>query len=305
VSSTIKTVSDMITAHYESMTRAEKQLANSLLDNYPVSGLGSITTVAEAGSVSTPTVVRMVQKLGFRGFSEFQGRLHHELEETISNPITKHERMAPNAPGAHILNRFADAVMNNMRQSLGALDAEEFDAAAKMIGDRKRAVYLAGGRITGAIAHYLFTHLQVIRPEVTQISTNPASWPHYVLNMNRGDILILFDIRRYESQMETLARVAAEHGAEIILFTDVWGSPITKHARHTFRLNIEAPSAWDSSVVLLLVVEALIESVQSSHWEKTRERMTLLENLFETTPLFRKSVNKEQPASGKTAGGQK
>jgi hypothetical protein len=30
--------------------------------------------------------------------------------------------MAPNAPGAHILNRFADAVMNNMRQSLGQLD---------------------------------------------------------------------------------------------------------------------------------------------------------------------------------------
>ena len=61
----VKTVSDTITAGYESMTRAEKQLANSLLDNYPVSGLGSITTVAEAAGVSTPTVVRMVQKLGF------------------------------------------------------------------------------------------------------------------------------------------------------------------------------------------------------------------------------------------------
>ena len=61
----VKTVSDMITAGYESMTRAEKQLANSLLDNYPVSGLGSITTVAEAAGVSTPTVVRMVGNVLF------------------------------------------------------------------------------------------------------------------------------------------------------------------------------------------------------------------------------------------------
>ena len=284
----------MITAGYDSMTRAEKQLANSLLDNYPVSGLGSITTVAEAANVSTPTVVRMVQKLGFRGFTEFQNTLHHELEATISNPITKHERMAPNAPGAHILNRFAEAVMANMRQSLGSLDPDQFDAVAKLIADRKRQIYLAGGRITGALAEYFFTHLQVIRPGVTRISTNAASWPHYILNMNRGDILIIFDIRRYESQLEVLAQTAAERGVVLVLFTDQWGSPITKHAEHSFRLDIEAPSAWDSSVVTLIVLEALIEAVQSSHWEKTRERMSTLESLFETTPLFRKAVKKDQ-----------
>lgn len=291
MTTTAATVSDLITAGYDAMTRAEKQLANSLLDNYPVSGLGSITTVAEAARVSTPTVVRMVQKLGFKGFTEFQSRLHQELEETISNPITKHERMAPNAPGAHILNRFAEAVMANMRQSLGALDPQEFDAAARLIGDRKRSVYMAGGRITGAIAEYFFTHLQVIRPGVTRISSNASSWPHYVLNMSRGDVLILFDIRRYESQLEALARTAAEHGAEIVLFTDPWGSPIVKHARHSFRLNIEAPSAWDSSVVTLFVVEALIEAIQGSHWERTRERMAMLEGLFESTPLFRKPIS--------------
>lgn len=289
----VKTVSDMITAGYESMTRAEKQLANSLLDNYPVSGLGSITTVAEAAGVSTPTVVRMVQKLGFKGFTEFQSRLHQELEATISNPITKHERMAPNAPGAHILNRFADAVMNNMRQSLGAIDPADFDAAAKLIGDRKRSVYLAGGRITGALAEYFFTHLQVIRPAVTRMSTSPSGWPHYVLNMSKGDVLILFDIRRYERELEALARTASEVGVEIVLFTDSWGSPIGKYATHAFRIHIEAPSAWDSSVVTLLVVEALIEAVQSSNWDKTRERMSMLENLFETTPLFRRPISKE------------
>ena len=289
----VKTVSDMITAGYESMTRAEKQLANSLLDNYPVSGLGSITTVAEAAGISTPTVVRMVQKLGFKGFTDFQSRLHQELEATISNPITKHERMAPNAPGAHILNRFADAVMSNMRQTLGAIEPADFDSAAKLVGDRKRSVYLAGGRITGALAEYFFTHLQVIRPGVTRMSTSPSGWPHYVLNMSKGDVLILFDIRRYERELEALARTASEVGVEIVLFTDSWGSPIGKYATHAFRIHIEAPSAWDSSVVTLLVVEALIEAVQSSNWDKTRERMSILENLFETTPLFRRPISKE------------
>jgi DNA-binding MurR/RpiR family transcriptional regulator len=106
--------------------------------------------------------------------------------------------------------------------------------------------------------------------------------------MNKGDVLILFDIRRYERELEMLARTAADNGVEIILFTDTWGSPIGKYARHSFRLSIEVPSAWDSSVVTLLLVEALIEGVQSAHWDKTRERMSMLENLFESTPLFRR-----------------
>ncbi|MGO7770769.1 MurR/RpiR family transcriptional regulator, partial [Rhizobium ruizarguesonis] len=64
-----KTVSDFIHSHLGVLTRAEKQLAESLLDNYPVSVLCSITTISENAVVSTPTVVRMVQKLGFKGCS--------------------------------------------------------------------------------------------------------------------------------------------------------------------------------------------------------------------------------------------
>ncbi|HXV30675.1 MAG TPA: MurR/RpiR family transcriptional regulator [Sinorhizobium sp.] len=284
------TVSDVINAHFTALTRAEKRLAETLLDNYPVSGLGSITTVAENAGVSTPTVARMVQKLGFRGFPDFQARLHQELEATISNPISKHDRWAASAPGTHILNRFADAVMGNMRLTLSQIEPGEFDAAAALVADRKRNIYLVGGRITRSMAEYLFTHLQVIRTGVTQIAANPSSWPHYVLDMKKGDVLILFDIRRYEQEMETLAGFARKRGVEIILFTDQWGSPVAKAASKVFRAQIEVPSAWDSSVLLLFLVEALIEAVQSSNWDETRDRMRTLEGLFDSTRIFRKPV---------------
>ncbi|MDQ0320986.1 DNA-binding MurR/RpiR family transcriptional regulator [Pararhizobium capsulatum DSM 1112] len=282
------TVSDVIAAHFDALTRAEKQLATSLLDNYPVSGLGSITTVAENAGVSTPTVARMVQKIGFRGFPDFQASLHHELEATLSNPIAKHDRWAANAPGTHILNRFADAIMNNMRDTLSQIETADFDGAAALVADRKRDVYVVGGRITKALADYLFTHLQVVRPGVTQIAANASAWPHYVLNMKAGDVLVLFDIRRYEQEMEALARTARQGGVEIILFTDQWASPVAKLATRIFRVHIEAPSAWDSSVVTLFIVEALIEAVQSSGWAQTRDRMKALEGLFEESRLFRK-----------------
>ncbi|TWF54421.1 MurR/RpiR family transcriptional regulator [Neorhizobium alkalisoli] len=285
---TARTVSDVIRLRYDELTRAEKQLADSLLENYPVSGLGSITTIAENAGVSTPTVARMVQKLGYKGYPEFQAHLHQELEETISSPIAKHDRWASNAPGTHILNRFAEAITANLRETLSDLDTATFEGAAALLRDRERGVYFVGGRITGSLAEYFFTHMQVIRQKTTLISSNSSSWPQHVLNMRAGDVLVIFDIRRYEQEMATLAEAAQAAGVVIVLFTDIWTSPVAKRAQHVFKVRIEAPSAWDSSVVTLFVVEALIEAVQSATWEETRERMNALEGLFERSRLFRR-----------------
>jgi len=284
------TVAERIRSQFDDLTRAERQLANALLENYPVSGLGSITTIAEASDVSTPTVVRMAKKLGFSGFPELQAALRSEVEATISNPIAKHNRWTENAPDTHILNRFADAVMENMGQTLRQLDPDEFDAVAKLLADKDRAVHVVGGRLTRSLADYFFTHMQVIRDRMTLVASNSNTWPHYVLNMQPGDVLVAFDIRRYERDILRLAEMATARGVTLVLFTDQWGSPASKLAAHSFHSRIEAPSAWDSSVVTLFILEALIAAIQTETWDETEDRMKTLEELFDTTRLFRKFI---------------
>lgn len=284
------TVAERIRSKFERLTRAERQLANAILENYPVSGLGSITTVAEVSSVSTPTVVRMAKKLGFKGFPQLQAALRDELEATLSNPITKHNLWAENAPDTHILNRFADAVMDNMRQTLRQIDPEVFNAVAQLLSDRNRQIHVVGGRITRSLADYLFTHMQVIRSGVTLVASNANTWPHYVLNMNEGDVLVAFDIRRYEHDILRLAEMAAAQGVTLVLFTDQWGSPAAKHAKYSFHSRIEAPSAWDSSVVTLFIIETIISAVETLTWDETKDRMKKLEDLFDQTKMFRKFI---------------
>ena len=282
------TVAERIRAGFDRLTRAERQLAGAMLSHYPVLGLGSITEVAESSGVSTPTVVRMAKKLGYAGFPDLQASLRSELEATISNPIAKHERWAERAPTAHILNRFADAVMENMRQTLKQIATEDFNAAVALLGDRDRAVHIVGGRITRSIAEYFFTHMQVIRAGVRLVAPNSNTWPHYVLDMKKGDILVVFDVRRYERDILRLAEMAQTKGVTILLFTDQWGSPVIQYAAHRFHARIEAPSAWDSSVVTLFIVEAVIAAIEISNWEETRQRMRTLEDLFDQVKTFRK-----------------
>lgn len=283
-----ETIEQILKKKWATFTRAELQLANLILENYPVSGMGSITTIAENASVSTPTVARMVQKLGFSGYPEFQTELRSELNAKISSPISKRENLINNMPDEHIMNRFTEATLDNIYQSLQFLEIESFDAACELLSDESRGVYIVGGRITQALASYFYMHMQIIRKNVFHIESISTAWPHYLLNIEDGDTLIVFDIRRYENSTLKLAEIANEKGAEIILFTDQWRSPVSKFASYTFCNRIEVPSAWDSSVTTLLLLESMIAALQEKDWTSTKKRIEDLEDMFDKTKFFRK-----------------
>lgn len=288
MSDTDLTIADRIQNALESLTRAERQLADLILDNYPASGLGPLASLAKDAGVSTPTVARMVHKLGFKGYPEFQTELREELKAKAKNPIAKHETWAEGAPSGHVLNRFTEAVIDNIRHTLGQIDPATFDTACAMIGDTAHPVSIVGGRITHTLAEYLFLHLQGIRPNVTHIQSTSNAWPHYLLDVSPGDIFVIFDMRRYENNTLKLAEIAHAKGAKIILFTDQWRSPVHRFAEITFSCRIVVPSAWDSVIAPMLLLETVISAVQDLNWDQTRGRMEELEDMFDQTRLFRK-----------------
>lgn len=282
------TVEERLRAALPELTRAERQLALRVLDQYPVAALGSITALAKSAGVSTPTVVRLVQKLGFKGYPDFQGSIRSEVEAMLVSPLVKHDRWAAAAPDTHILNRFGDTVLANLTATLAQIDHAEFDAIAGLLADEGRQVFAMGGRITHAIADYFVTLMLAVRPDVRLLPNLSNAWPVALIDLKAGDVLLVFDIRRYENAVLQLVEMAREQGAEVILITDPWISPAAVHARHRLIAQIEAPSAWDSMVSITVLVETLLAAVQDLRWEKTAERMERLEDLFARTRFFRK-----------------
>jgi len=282
------TIADRIHNKLDDLTRAERQLAHSILENYPASGLGPLTALAKGANVSVPTVARMVQKLGFNGYPEFQASLREELKAKVQSPITKHDNWAEGAPSGHVLNQFTDAVISNIRHTLGQIAPEKFDQACAMVADQSKSLYIVGGRVTHTLAEYLFLHMQIIRPKVTHIQSTSNSWPHYLLDVSEGDVFVIFDVRRYENNTLKLAEMAHARGARIILFTDQWRSPVHQLAEISFSSRIVVPSAWDSAATTMLLIETMIAAVQNTDWENIKDRMEGLEEMFDQTKLFRK-----------------
>ncbi len=282
------TLDEQLRAALGGLTPTERKLAAHVLSHYPVAALGSITQLARASGVSTPTVVRLAQKLGYKGYPDFQNSLRGEVEAMLISPLTKHDQRAGRVPDGHILNRFAESMVANLQATLNQIDHGSFDATAVLLADPKRRVFAVGGRITHAMADYFTSLMKVVRPEVTLLSDKSSTWPPALLDMSPGDVLVVFDIRRYENVVLQLAEMAREQGAEIVLITDRWVSPAAAHATHTFAAHIEAPSAWDSNVTLLVLVETLLAAVQDLTWGVTEGRMQRLEDLYARALFFRK-----------------
>ncbi len=283
-----ETVRDLIRAQFAKLTQSERKFATHLLEDYPGAGLASITVVAENAGVSSPTVARMVQKLGFKGYPQFHQALLAELQAKVSGPTQRRANWASDAPDSHLLNRFSTAVTQNLERTFSHIDARMFDQAAQQLSQTDGRLFVVGGRITRALADYAFTHFQAIRPRVTHMTASSATWPHYVLDMVEGDTLLLFDVRRYEANLLRLAELAVDRGVSVILITDQWTSPISEVATCTFNCWVEIPSAWDSNVGTMLLLEALIAATQEERWPETKERYEQLDTLFDLTRLFRK-----------------
>lgn len=285
----LQTIEDGLRAAMSDMTRTERQLASHMLGNFPRSVLGSVAEIAQAAGVSAPTVVRLVRKIGYSGYPDFRAAVHEEMGERLASPIAKHEKWADLEPADHTLNRFATSIIDNLSQTLSQQDIRTFDTIAEILADKSRPVHLIGGRLTHSVANYFATALHVMRKDITLLSGMPNTWPPTLLEMSPRSVLVVFDIRRYEPSIQQFVEMARLQGAEVILFTDAWVSPVAQHSQHLLTSRVEVPSAWDSIVPIVGLVEALLSAIQASNWDDTRARLDQMESFYDQMRLFRPS----------------
>jgi DNA-binding MurR/RpiR family transcriptional regulator len=273
-------IAEHVRASVGRLTAQERKAAQVLLTNYPAAGLAPVAEFAERAQVSAPTVLRFVAKLGFLGYPDFQRQLREELEAQLASPLAKPARKSgPRNPRRPFIDPFAEAVVDNLQGTFRNLPEDDFSAIVELLCDRRRSVHLLGGRFTDALARYLAAHLSLVRPDVRHVPSGIGVWRDRLLDVRRRDVLIVFDIRRYQEDVIAFARGAAARGAEIVLVTDQWISPLSRQAKHVLGCRVAAPSRWDSSVVLLAIVEALTAATTERLGEFARKRIEELERL--------------------------
>jgi DNA-binding MurR/RpiR family transcriptional regulator len=262
----------------DALTASERSVARVILTDYPMSGLDSIASLASKSSVSPPTVLRLVAKLGFAGWPQFQAALREEVAQRLASPLAMYDQRRGATP-LHDADHAEGIFIRALETSFARLKGDVVDEAVRALTDPKSRIHVIGGRFSTALGVYFATHLQLLRPHVSAVSEIPIHRSNALLDMGRNDIVVALDFRRYQRDTIEFGTAAAQMGARIILFTDPWLSPLVNSAKTVITVETTSPSPFDSFVSAMGVLELLIHRISESVGDDSLERMKALDEL--------------------------
>ncbi|THD82373.1 MurR/RpiR family transcriptional regulator [Aliigemmobacter aestuarii] len=285
-------IRDRLTDGSVQLTPSDLKVARALLADYPAAGLNTVAQLAALAGVSGPTVVRFVTRLGFDGFPDFQKALLAEVQARMNSPLAMIDAgKAAGVPQEQIYQVVLRSCVTMLETTSGMVPAADFDMAARLVTDPALRLHFIGGRFSGYLAGMLWQHMRQLRADCLMVSDNLPDRVDSLIDIGRRDLIIAFDYRRYQTDTIQFVTSAAERGAQVILFTDPWASPLTAHAKVVLTAPVEGPSPFDTMVPALAQLEALIAAVTTRLSTTSRARIAEIEALRRHS-----GITEDQPA---------
>ena len=269
-----RAVRDRVASAWDTLSEGERRIADRLAESVGEVAYATATQLGRELSLSSSTVVRFAQKLGFRGWPDMQSALRHEAEAQ--------HRMTGLPPRADdFLGGYVETEMANVAYLRS--QAESLHAAGRIVADAPR-VWTLGDRTTFWIAG-LGTHmLRMIRGDVQQLSVVPGDVPDRLLDVGESDVVLVVSMSRYSRHTVRVVRALSER-ARIVLLTDEHASPLAPLADPVVRFGTRGVTGLRSDVGAMATMQALVLSVARRRSDAAH-RLDSAEMLWDAFEVF-------------------
>jgi DNA-binding MurR/RpiR family transcriptional regulator len=238
-----------------------------------------IEALARRAGVSTATVLRFCQTLGFDGFKDFKIAL---AVESGRSPAVLAEEILPGDTPAQIARKVCQADMQAIARTLELLDERALNRAVQALDAARRIeVYGIGSSAPIAVdAYYRLLRIGLPVGVVTDAHMQAVS----ASLLRRGDAALIISHTGRTRETLSAAQKARAAGATVIALTSFQRSPITR-AAHVVLVTASAETAFRveamaSRIAHLSVVDALYVALA------TRRQVRALETLERTSAII-------------------
>jgi DNA-binding MurR/RpiR family transcriptional regulator len=287
---------DEIFQRMDDLTPAERKVARALLARYPAAGLESSATLAAAAGTSKPTVLRLLARLGFGSYPDFQERLRAEVTRSMSASPLSRARARRAAPSDDSVFRRAVEQRGRLVTRLqDTVPPGEIERAVSLLAGRPKHVIISGGYFSRLIARILAMQLDQLIPNVDYADEPLGADVGKYLRAGRNSVAIVFDLRRHELAANEIVSMAKTRGASVILISDESLSPSAEEADIVLPVAVDG-MPFDSFSGLLVLAESLVDAVFDRVGDAAIERMADWERSVHIYRAFRAT----RPASSRT-----
>ena len=237
------------------LTQAEQKAAQYILDQPNTMLIISLTELAKASGASNSAIIRLAQKLGYDGFSEFKFSVRRSLLSGDGESETE---------GGDTLQKLVDTYVRFLNQLPAALDRQELAAIARAMRKAKH-LCLWGVNRTALLAHQL--NLRLARLGIlsnftddTIVMIDQASF------LGPDDVCVLFSLQgRGLVNIPKLVPNLRAGGATVVVVTMNPKLPALKYANHSVVLpcisRSDSHNFYEDQIIGYMFIELLLYEI--------------------------------------------
>lgn len=272
-------ITSRIQSNYDSLTKAERKIADYIVDHSAEIAFKTLGEVASAAGVSTTSVIRLARALNYDGFALMQASIQKGLVRKVGLPERYEESYSLLKKG-DLLHDLANAEIQSLQRTVKLLDEQALEAAARTINQAQN-VYVLGARATFGLAHLMASNLFQIRDRIHLVDGVGGIYPEEIVGAMQGDVCITYMFPRYQKMMSSLLSWCKSRGVTIIMITSEHYDDI-RHLGDIF-LCCSLQSGImtkDSMIPPLFVSNFLLNCVMRNNYAQTRAKLEDMEEIL-------------------------
>ena len=260
-------------------SRSEREIARFILGALKSLPFETAASLASRVGVSEASVGRFCRAIGYANFKDLKDHLKDDIGDQpwLVKDRLDHLRAGSGARDASL----TQGLEASMAALVGVYEMARGADWSRAVAHFATApqIFTAGFQTERGLAQYFAAQMQYIRPEVHHLDLSAGNFAEALL-APAGAVVAIFEARRYSRQALVLAREARARGHFVALFTDqfcAWGAD---HSDALFAVETEAHQFWDSTAMLAVLGNMLINDIFLAVGESAETRMNQTAQLY-------------------------
>lgn len=262
---------------HDQLSPTQQKLAACILNHQGDIATYSATELAKLADVSKSAVTRLLQRLGYKDFTEVKKQVR--AARRWGTPIA--EKQPENRPLSTLFQDYVTCDQSNIRRTLEAINSQDYQTAVRWIS-RADKVYIIGYRNNHALGLHLRQQLTQCRSGVQLLPLPGQTLGEEVAGFTREDIVIIMGVRRRPSWLKNLMISLRQKGLRLLYITD--HADVNPHdiSDLHFPCVVRGVSAFDSYASVMNLISMLASSVYQETYDSANERIQTIENTYQT-----------------------
>ncbi|TDL30947.1 MurR/RpiR family transcriptional regulator [Jeotgalibacillus sp. S-D1] len=270
---------------YHLLSTGQKKVAALFFEEPSIIAFSSALETGRHVHVSESTVIRLTQKIGYKGYTEVQHIIQRKLAE---------ERWLKPQPGfgsrekQSFLHNLLEADIANISRLKESLKEETLLQVVQHIS-KARKIYVTSNMFSYGLSH-LFAHwLNMVLDNTEMLMQGDIQYYHQLSKMNNQDVLISLVLPRYTNNVIETVKTSKAQGATVISITDQADSPIADHSDILLEATINSNLNIDSFTAVLSLLTAIMRFISVKDYEKVNENLRSVERMYQEKGIFHRS----------------